>query len=203
MDVDTNHFQFGPNGELQLNPWMQLRMVASDTIAAKSGSYAVSGGGNKNDLVQTLQVAWLNDTPMEARVYAEVTRGGTKVTLQAQSTGGLVYQHGRSIVPGPITVTDASMIAVGAAVGRDGTLGQNTALAIAEVRQPSITMPLCPELTGTVRLQPGETFTARCDVRFVTSVWQGNDPGGGAAGSESTYTAGDLTIDIFALPYLT
>lgn len=202
MDIDTNHFRYGPDGEIYPQPWMQLRPVAAKTIAAKSGNYAVSGGSNKNDLVQTLQVAWTNDTPLDALIAAETTRGGTKVTLQATSQGGLVYQHGRSVVPGPITLTDASMLAVGLNVGRGGTLGTNTALGITEVRQPSVTMKHCPELTGLVRLAPGATFTARVDCRFVTSIWEAGDPSGGSAGSESTYTAGDLTIELYALPYL-
>ena len=200
MDIDTNHFHYGPNGEIVPNEWMQMRSVAVKTVAAKAGNYGSSGGGNKNDLIQTLQVAWMNDTPMGALIYAEVTRGGSKVTLQARSQGGLVYRHGRSVAPGPITLTDASMIACGIDVGRGGTLGTNVALGITEVRQYSVTMPLCPELTGLVKLAPGATFTGRCDVRFVTSIWEGTDADAGAAGQDSTYSAGDLTIELFALP---
>ena len=200
MDVDPNHFAVDSGEVLYPQPWMQLRHVAGDTVAAKSGNYGSSGGSNKDDLIQTLQVAWKNDSPIGALVYAEVTRGGTKVTLQATSNGGLLYRHGRSVVPGPITLVDASRIAVGLDVGRGGTLMTNQAFGISEVRQHATTMPLCPEQTGLVRLAPAATFTARVDVRFVTTSWNGTDPDGGAAGAESTYSAGALTIDIFALP---
>ena len=200
MDVDPTHFRIGPDGEFYPQEWMQLRRVQYGLVDGQSKVYPVSGGGNKNDLVQSLQVAWTNDTPLGALVYGEVTRGGTKVTLQATSQGGLVYYHGRSTVPGPITLLEASRIGCGLNIGRGGTLGTATAFGITEIRQYGITMPLCPEVTGLVKLAPGETFTGRVDCRFVSTNWEGGDPDGGAAGSESSYNAGELILELFALP---
>lgn len=202
MDVDPNHFATADDGTIYPQPWMQLRKVASTSVAAKSGNYGVSGGNNKNDLLQTVQAAWTNDSPIDALVWGEVTRGGSKVTLQATSRGGIVHQHGCSIVAGPITLADASMLAVGMNIGLGGTLTTRTAFGITEVRQSAITMPLCPDKTGLVRLAPEDTFTGRVDVRFVTSIWNGTDPDGGAAGTESTYSAGELTLALYAIPYI-
>jgi len=202
VDVDPNHFATADDGAIYPQPWMQLRRVGVARVAAKSGNYGVSGGQNKNDLLQTVQVNWENDSPIPAQVWGRVTRGGSKVTLQATSRGGIVHQHGYATEAGPIKLTDASMLAVGLNIGRGGILQTGTAFGITEVRQPRCTTYLCPDKTGLVTLQPGDTFYSRVDVRFVTSIWEGTDPDGGAAGSESTYSAGELILELFALPLI-
>jgi len=202
VDIDTTHFYLDTDGALQPQPYMQLRRVAVDTAAPKAGNYGVSGGQNKNDLLQTLSVSWTNDTPIDALVWGEVTRGGSKVTLQARSRGGLVFQNGCDTTGAAIKLTEASMLAVGLDIGLSGVLSTDTAFGVTEVRQSAVTMPLCPDTTGLMTLIPGATFTGRVDCRFVTQVWQGTDPDGGAAGSESTYSAGELKLELFALPYI-
>lgn len=202
MDIDPNHFYIDDDGAIQPQPYMQLRRVAVDTVAPKAGNYGVSGGQNKNDLLQTLSVSWTNDTPINALVWGEITRGGSKVTLQARSRGGLVIQNGFDITGSAIKLTEASMLAVGLDIGTGGTLGTDTSFGIAEIRQSAITMPLCPNKTGQATLIPGATFTGRVDCRFVTTIWQGTDPDGGAAGSESTYSAGELKLELYSLPFI-
>lgn len=197
--VDPDHFDV-TGGVITPQPWMQMRRVATTTAKGKSGNYGVSGGRNKNDLLQSITASWTNDTPLDAWVWGEVVRGGSKVTLQARSRGGLLMQHGASATAGAITLTDASLLAVGLDKGKGGFLDVGTDFGIAEVRQPSCSLPLCPEKTGWWKLAVGETFTGRVDVRFLTSIWEGTDPDGGAAGTESTYIAGDLRLDLYAVP---
>ena len=86
---DPTHFA-ELDGALSPQPWMQWRNVATAVAASKSGSYPVAGGGNRNDLLQTVQARWKNNTPIDQYAYGIVSRGGCRVALQARSRGGLV-----------------------------------------------------------------------------------------------------------------
>ncbi|MHC9292070.1 hypothetical protein ACRCUN_06355 [Mycobacterium sp. LTG2003] len=78
-------------------PWTQYRILASKTATSVSRSYDTSGGGNKNDLVHTVDIRWTNNTPMLQHVYGMVTRGGAQVALQARSRGYIAMSHGVTI----------------------------------------------------------------------------------------------------------
>lgn len=199
--VNENHFD-ASTGTILPHPWMQLRRVALAAAPGKSGNYGVAGGSNKNDLLQSITAAWTNDTPLPAWVWGEVHRGGSKVTLQARSRGGLAMYHGCTTAPGAIALTDVSLLACGLDIGRGGAFSVGTDFGITEVRQSSVTLPLCPDKTGWWRIEPGDTYTGRVDVRFVTTIWEGTDPDGGDAGTESTYIAGDLRLELFAVPVI-
>lgn len=199
--VDENHFYL-VNGEVHPQPWMQERRVATVGAEPVSGSYGVSGGWNKNDLLQSIECDWINDTPLPAWVYGEVSQGGTKVTLQARSQGWIATWHGYATQVGQIPMHEVSRTGVGIDVGRGGFLGAGTELGIAEKREYGTTNPLCPFHAQWHRIEPGNRFFARVDVRFTTAIWEGTDPDGGAAGTESVYEAGALRLDLFAVPII-
>lgn len=199
--VDPNHFYI-LDGAIVPQPWMQMRQVDSKTVVAKSGTYGHSGGATKNDLLQTVTAKYENDTPVPQWVYGLVTRGGSKVTLQARSRAGISLLTGQLLGEGAIPMVEASLLGCGLDVGRGGFLTAGTEYAITEVRQNTCTIPLCPEQTGWKRVDPNITLYARADTRFVSSYWEGTDPnnGNGSADSETTYVAGDLRIDLYAIP---
>lgn len=90
---DPNHF-IEVNGELRPAPWMQWRQVASVSAKSKTGSYNVTGGGNKDELLHNLATRWRNTSPVPQNCYGLITRGGARVTLQARSRGGLLVRSG-------------------------------------------------------------------------------------------------------------
>lgn len=163
-----------------------------------------SAGGNKNDLLHQLTRTWTNDTPVAQDVYGLITRGGARVSLQARSRGGLVLSSGYKVGalgdPGPLT--PSSMFGVGADIGRGGTLAIGTQFCVAEERMNSVTIPLAPERTGWARLNPGESITARVELRFVSEFWENTTIDGGDSGAESSYETGDTRLDLFAVPVL-
>lgn len=199
--VDLNHFYI-LDGAIVPQPWMQWRQVASATVVAKSGTYGHSGGATKNDLLQTVTAKFVNDTPVAQWVYGLVTRGGSKVTLQARSRAGISVQTGQLLGEGAIPLVEASFLGCGLDIGRGGMLTIGTEYGLIEVRQNTCTMPLCPEITGWKRVEPNTTYYARVDTRFMSSFWEGTDPnnGNGSSDSETTYVAGDLRLDLYAVP---
>lgn len=90
---DPTHF-IEVNGELRPAPWMQWRQVAGVMAKGKTGSYNVTGGGNKDELLHNLALRWRNDSPVPQNCYGLITRGGARVTLQARSRGGLLVRSG-------------------------------------------------------------------------------------------------------------
>jgi len=81
----TDHFDLAPVVTVQ--DWLQQRLVADGEAASAVRTYSPTGGGNKNDLLQSMVVSWTNDTPITQTVMGMVTRGGSTVALQARSRG--------------------------------------------------------------------------------------------------------------------
>ncbi|QPX62151.1 hypothetical protein PBI_INDLOVU_36 [Mycobacterium phage Indlovu] len=165
---------------------------------------SASAAGNKNDLLHALQTSWVNDSPVDQWVYGKLTRGGCRVTLQARTRGGLLVTSGYKLnTPGdPGELVPASMVGVGADMARGGTLATGTTYGMEEIRQNSLTIPLAPERTGWARLAPGDSITARAEVRFISEFWEPSTIDGGATGSESSYETGGARLDLFAVPVL-
>jgi hypothetical protein len=162
-----------------------------------------SAQGNKNDLIHALQTSWTNDTPVDQEVYGKITRGGARVTLQARSRGGLRLATGYQIAvgdPGPLVT--ASMFGCGADMARSGTLALGTTFGMIEERMNAVTIPLAPERAGWARLAPGETITARAELRFISEYWESSTLDGGASGTESSYETGGTRLDLFAVPVI-
>lgn len=162
-----------------------------------------SAQGNKNDLLHALQTSWTNDTPIDQWVYGKITRGGARVTLQARSRGGLQLASGYKVAvgdPGPLVT--CSMFGCGADMARSGTLALGTTFGMIEERMNSVTIPLATERAGWTRLTPGQTLTARAELRFISEYWESSTIDGGTSGSESSYETGGTRLDLFAVPVI-
>lgn len=162
-----------------------------------------SADGNKNELIHSLQTSFTNESPVDQWVYGLITRGGCRVSLQARSRGGLTLLSGYAedeSDPGPLTV--ASVVGVGADMGRAGTLALGGSFGVIEERMNSVTIPLAPERTGWYRLRPGATLTAKVELRFMSEFWENTSIDGGTSGAESSYETGDTRLDLFAVPVL-
>lgn len=177
-----------------------LSGLFSGVSSATPGSPA---GANKNDLLQKIgPLSWTNDTPVNQWVYGLVTRGGSRVTLQARSRGYLVllssYQLGTSV--GPISIS--SVMGCGMDLGLGGVLALGTAYGILEQRQNTVTFPVAPEKGGWFLLNPGQTITFYSELRFVSEFWESSQIDGGNLETESSYDTGDTRFDIFAIPVI-
>jgi hypothetical protein len=163
-----------------------------------------SAGGNKNDLLHGLQLEWTNGSPVTQDVYGLITRGGCRVSLQARSRGGLVLSSGYKLnTPGdPGPLVPCSMVGCGADMGRSGTLAIGTTFGVIEERMNSVTIPLAPERVGWARLAPGESITARAELRFISEFWENTTIDGGDSESESSYETGGTRLDLFAVPVI-
>jgi hypothetical protein len=101
-----------------------------------------------------------------------------------------------------IPLTDASMFGVGGDIGRGGVIAQGTDFCNMSQQMPSATFPLQPEVTGWTLLAPGEVFTARAEVRFISEFWETSQIDGGNAGLDSSFESGATRLDLFAVPYI-
>lgn len=101
-----------------------------------------------------------------------------------------------------IPLTDASMFGVGGDIGRGGVIAQGTDFCNMSQQMPSATFPLQPEVTGWKLLAPGEVFTARAEVRFISEFWETSQIDGGNSGLDSSFESGATRLDLFAVPYI-
>ena len=200
--VEPSHFD-DLDGIIEPLPWMQQARVATDLVVSKVGSYAVAGGGNKNDLLQSLTIVWENDSPADVWVWGEMRRGGSKVSLQATSRGFISVRHGVQIGATPPVLTSAdevSRFGTGMNVGQSGNFATDTGLAVSDVRANSHRLPLMPEYVGRWSLVPGQKIAAKIEVRFVSESWQSSLITGGSEGTNSNYVTGDTALDLYAVP---
>lgn len=204
--MTTEHFTF-TDGVAPQN-WLQQRLVDSGEALSVVRNYPPTGGGNKNDLLQSVVVSWTNDTPIVQHVMGMVTRGGSTVSLQARSRGFLSAAHAYEITDTPLplpapsaySMLEVSRSGIGMDVGLGGLLALGTGFAIAEKRQPSTTIPFMPHAPGMIRVEPGQTLHARVDVRFISEFWENTAIDGGAASTSSYIISGDTRIDLWAFP---
>ena len=183
-------------------PWMQLRCVKTAEVASVSKNYDPNDGLAKNDLLQTLDASWTNNSTVNQYVYGMVTKSGSQVSLQCRSRGYLSTSHGVIIAAtnSALTTVEASRFGVGTDLGLDGLLAFGGAFGISELRQNSTTIPLMPQLTGWFLVAAGATIHARVEVRFVSEYWENTQITGGDADTESKTITGDLRLDLFAVP---
>jgi hypothetical protein len=195
------------DGVIAPQPWMQMRAVARSSTPSISRSFGVSGGGSKNELLQSITTSWTNNTPLAQWVYGIVHQGGSAVSLQSRSRAYLSVSHAMKVELTPKAIVAADLVEVsrfggGADIGTGGLLGIGTAYGIHEVRVHSTSVPLMPQLTGWKLVQPSQTVSAQVDCRFISDFWENNSVDGGNANSASTALAGELAVDLFAIPQI-
>jgi hypothetical protein len=199
----TDHFQI-IDGAIGPAPWMQWRQVASESTEAVSKRYSPTDGTAKNDLVQTLQTHWTNNSPIGQWVYGKVTSAGNQVTLQCRSRAFLSTAHGYEMSEDgeDIPMVEVSRFGIGGDLGNGGLLGLGGAFGIAGYREHSSTIALMPHLTGWFYVPPESKFHARVEVRFISEAWENTMIDGGDSDTEAKFIAGDLRVDLFAVPAL-
>ena len=184
-----------------------MRQVASNATPSVSRTYAGTGGQNKDEVYQTLSVAWTNNTPVSQYVYGLVHQGGCAVALQARSRGYLRTRHALSVVKEPRAVAPSSLTEVsrfggGSDIGVGGLLGIGTDFAMHEVRSHSSTVYLMPNITGWTEVAPGMTATGTVEVRFVSENWEATTITNGKENTNATIVAGELSVDLWAVPLI-
>ncbi len=206
MTSPSAHFDI-TDGTVAPQPWMQLRHVAGDSTPSVFRTYASTGGVNKNEVYQTLTVSWTNNSPIAQYVYGLVTVGGSSVALQARSRGYIQISHSldvwmapRAQAPSPLVVV--SKMGGGADLGVGGQTGLGVDFGMHEIRSHSTTAYLMPHLTGWTQVDPGYTFTAHVEVRFISERWEATSITNGPTDTEAIVIAGDLLLDVFAVPMI-
>jgi len=187
--------------------WMQWRRVNTASTPSAARTYDPTNGIKKNDPLQTLELAWTNDSDRDQWVYGWITTGGRRVTLQARSRGYIATSHGVLIDetndpdnPPDVDVVEVSRFGVGTSLGMGGLLNTGGAYAISERRQNSRSSYLMPQVAGWFLVEPGKTIHARVEVRFKSTFWENTQIDGGDYDTESSIDSGDLTLDLFAVP---
>lgn len=200
--VDPLHFGITADGAIYPQPWTQWRQVATKTLPTVVKDFAVSDGGNKNQLIHAITVEWTNDSPLTQQVYGMVTREGARVTLQARSRAYLLQRHAWAVGASPtLVLTDVSWMGVGADAGKGGVLDTGTDLCVAEHRSNAHTMPLMPHVAGWQSLAPGAKITAKMELRFKSERWEDTTPST-TDGTTSGFRSGATRVDLFAVPVL-
>jgi hypothetical protein len=192
------------DGVIAPQPWMQLRRVATTATPSVAKTYDPQGGKAKNEVYQTVSAEWVNNTPLTQWVYGLVHHGGSAVSLQARSRGYLQTNHGFAVGPAPKapSLVEVSRFGGGVDMGMGGLLATGTDYAIHSVRSHSTSVPLMPQLTGWKAVQPGEKATATVEVRFISEFWENTQITGGKANTDCTVLAGELGLDLFAVPQI-
>lgn len=206
VTTPTDHFDT-TDGTLSPQPWMQLRHVANVETPSVFRTYAGTGGQNKDEVYQTLSVAWTNNTPIDQYVYGLVHQGGCAVALQARSRGYLRTSHALSVAVAPRAAAPSPLVEVsrfggGSDIGVGGLLGIGTDFAMHEVRSHSSSVYLMPHITGWTPVAPGQTITGTVEVRFVSENWEATTITNGKENTNATVVAGELSIDLFAVPLI-
>ena len=204
MTVNPDHFIVADDA-IGPQPWMQMRVVNSGTVASLSRSYDPTDGQARNDLLQTLQMTWTNDTPVAQWVWGTVGTSGRRVTLQCRSRGYLATSHSVDIVPAGMGAPSfdmevVSLFGIGTDLGAGGLLAIGGAYGISDWRNNSTTSPLMPHVTGWFLIAPGDTFGARIEVAFVSEFWENTLIDGGDGDTEATIVTGDLSLALYAVP---
>lgn len=183
-------------------PWTQERHVAAATAPAVSVAYDPSNGAAKNEHLQNVQVSWTNTTPVTQWVHGWVTKGGTQTHLQCRSRGYITTSHGHEIggTGVDIPTTEVSRVGGGTDIGLGGLLNLGGAFGIHRRHIPSTTTPFMPHLTGAVPVNPGQTIHARVETTFKSEYWENTQIDGGDADTESRIIAGELHLELWAVP---
>ncbi len=173
-----------------------LDQAGASLVGAPLGTEALPAANvwYPQTLTYTVPKTGTPPTAVQFRVATNATAG----YLYVGDTNLKITRGGATEIP----LTDASMFGVGGDIGRGGVIAQGTDFCNMSQQMPSATFPLQPELTGWTLLAPGEVFTARAEVRFISEFWETSQIDGGNAGLDSSFESGATRLDLFAVPYI-
>lgn len=179
---------------------MQLRLLKTAEVGAVTKTYDPSDGIARNEIVQNLTLDWTNNSPVTQVVYGKVTRGGCRVTLQPRTRAYLMMRNGATIGAGSVSMIEVDRFGGGADVGKGGLLAVGASYATHELRINSSTTTFMAQYAGQYLIGPGETIHMKVDVTFKSDFWENTNINGSDSGTESSFHAGDLRLDLFAMP---
>ena len=214
VDSVIDNVPVGPGDKVTVS-FRVRRDAAYDAANSAASAFRVLKGGTWDWLAD---VSLGNDVMVNPNVWYPrsltypVPAAGVsarKVEIASGATAGNLYvgDVAIDIIRGPktdaeIPLVDASMFGVGGDIGRGGVIAQGTDFCNMSQQMNSVTFPLQPELTGWTLLTPGEVFTARAEVRFISEFWETSQIDGGNAGLDSSFESGATRLDLFAVPYI-
>lgn len=188
------------DGAVSPQPWMQLRVVKTAEANAVTKTYDPSDGIARNEVLQSVSIDWTNNSPVTQLVYGKIQRGGCRVTLQPRSRAYQMMRNGVTIGAGTVSMIEVDRFGGGADVGKGGLLAIGTSYATHEVRINSSVTTFMAQYAGQYIVPPGQTIHFKADVTFKSEFWENTNIDGSDSGTESSTHAGDLRLDMFAMP---
>mgnify|MGYP002715276934 CR=1 FL=1 len=188
------------DGAVSPQPWMQLRVVKTAEANAVTKTYDPSDGIARNEVLQSVSIDWTNNSPVTQLVYGKIQRGGCRVTLQPRSRAYQMMRNGVTIGAGTVSMIEVDRFGGGADVGKGGLLAIGANYATHEVRINSSVTTFMAQYAGQYIVPPGQTIHFKADVTFKSEFWENTNIDGSDSGTESSTHAGDLRLDMFAMP---
>lgn len=193
--VNEDQFEMVDGTDLQPQPYMQWRHVATNEAPGQVLILnPVGGSGQAADIYQ-LQVSWTNPDPLPMNVYCLITRGGSRMAISAQNTAYIETYSGFAQGAAPADPTASTL------VSRFGTgcdFGTNLIGQIenrtTETRAGERTALFGP----TIVLPSTQQYKARVRLRIDALAWSG----AGVSGTEGEFTVdvGGTRLDLVAYP---
>lgn len=197
--VSPDDFEMIDGTHIRPRDHLQWRHVVTNYANAVTMAFDPNDGTAKDVAIHTLNAQWTNDTPIAQHVYALMTRGGTKMIMQAQSRAYIRTNFGQVVGVAPANPTASTTISrFGVGYSRGVTAADEAYYGILEVRMGERTL-----LAGdTLLVQPGETFKVSTELRFISGHWESLPIHQGDTETESEFNSGATQFDIYSYPQI-
>lgn len=195
--VNPDDFEMVDGTHIRPRDHLQWRHVATNYANAVTQAFDPNDGTAKDVAIHTLNAQWTNTTPISQYVYALMTRGGTKMIMQAQSRAYIRTNIGQIVGVAPANPTASTTVSkFGVGYSRGVTAANEAYYGILEVR-----MGERSSLVGDTKLVlPGETFKVSTALRFISEHWESLAIHNGDTETESEFNSGATQFDIYAYP---
>lgn len=196
--VDPSSFEMVDGTHLRPRDYMQWRHVVTNFAAATSQSFGRTDVTAKNIALHTVTASWTNSTPIAQYAYGLLTRGPTRVILQAINAAYIQTSVGQAAGVAPADPTASTVFSrFGCGLSFEIPSGEKLYYGTHETRIGSRTTLL----GDTVRLEPGEMLKLVVSLRFISQAWNTVAiPETMFADTPSQFETGESQIDIFAYP---
>ncbi|MDE1675133.1 DUF7172 family protein [Nocardia gipuzkoensis] len=170
--------------------------------ASAGGAVFTPANNSAGTTLFTVQVQWTNTTPISQNVYALMTHGPVRYSIDGLKHLVIRTQWGTSfgVSPADPTLTEESRVR-GLVDAGTGTAGSSTVAiyALLEDRQPTNSVPIGDLVT----LPAGQTMKARAQVSWNTAAW-GLDwyTGWGDPVPQRVGKVGPIRLDLFSTPVI-